>query len=276
MTRRLAVCADDFGGMLAHSEAIAALAERGRLVAIACLTNGPHWQAAAPLLRPLGAHVERGLHFNLTEGRPLSPDLAKRWPRFPGLRQLIARAHLGALPRASLQAEFSAQIETFASATGAAPRFVDGHQHVHHLPVIRTVVLDALARFPVQVAVRSTGDARGPGFDLKRMLIEGTGGRALARLLRERGIAHNPALTGVYDFAETDYRALMRRWLVEVPDEGALLFCHPGSLNAGPAADPIDAARAREAAYLGSPEFESDLRAADVTLAPVWRVAAWS
>ena len=82
-------------------------------------------------------------------------------------------------------------------------------------------------------------------------------------------------MTGVYDFAETDYGALMRRWLAEVPDEGALLFCHPGSPLAG-AADPIAAARAREAAYLGSPEFESDLRAADITLAPVWRVAAWS
>jgi predicted glycoside hydrolase/deacetylase ChbG (UPF0249 family) len=276
MTRRLAVCADDFGGMSAHSEAIATLAERGRLVAIACLTNGPHWQNAASLLGPLGAQVERGLHFNLTEGRPLSPDLAKRWPRFPGLRQLIARAHLGALPRAALDAEFRAQIEAFAAATGAAPRVVDGQQHVHHQPVIRTVVLDALARCPVRMAVRNTGLVCGPGFALKRMLIEETGGRALARQLRERGIAHNAALTGVYDFAATDYRALMRRWLAEVPDEGALLFCHPGSSVAGGAADPIAAARAREAAYLGSAEFESDLRAADITLAPVWRVAAWS
>jgi len=52
MTRRLAVCADDFGGMLAHSEAIAALAERGRLVAIACLTNGPHCMAFGKLSGP--------------------------------------------------------------------------------------------------------------------------------------------------------------------------------------------------------------------------------
>lgn len=275
MTRRLAMCADDFGSTLAHSEAIAALAGRGRLVAVSCLTNGPHWRTAAPLLRPLGAHVERGLHFNLTEGTPLSPDLAKVWPRLPALAQLIARAHLGAVPRAALRAEFSAQLDAFATATGATPRFVDGHQHVHHLPRIRTIVLDALARYPAQVAVRNTGHVLGPGFDVKRELIERTGGRALARLLRERGIAHNATLTGVYDFKRTDYRALMQGWLAEVPDGGALLFCHPGSSNGGAPADPIAAARAREAAYLGSPEFEADLRAADITLAPVWRVGGW-
>ena len=272
MTRRLALCADDFGGTLPHSEAIAGLAQRGRLVAISCLTNGPHWRAAAPLLGPLGARVERGLHFNLTEGAPLSPELAKEWPRLPTLPRLIARAHLRALPGAALQAEFDAQIDAFAAATGAAPAFVDGHQHVHHLPGIRTVVLDALARYPAQVAVRNTGHLLGPGFDFKRMLIEQTGGRALLRLLRERGIAHNPTLTGVYDFAQTDYRALMRRWLREVPDEGALLFCHPGSPRGDALADPIAAARAREAAYLDSDEFEADLRRADVTLAAVWRV----
>lgn len=275
MTRRLALCADDFGSTLPLSEAIAALAERSRLVAISCLTNGPHWRAAAPLLRSLGAHVERGLHFNLTDGSPLSAELAKIWPRFPTLPQLIARAHLGALPRAALQAEFSAQIEAFATATGATPRFVDGHQHVHHLPRIRTIVLDALARYPAQAAVRNTGHVLGPGFEIKRVLIERTGGRALSRLLRERGIAHNATLTGVYDFRQTDYRALMRRWLVEVPDAGALLFCHPGSADGGASADPIAHARAREAAYLGSPEFEADLLAADVKLAPVWRVGGW-
>ncbi len=109
------------------------------------------------------ASVERGLHFNLTEGRPLSRELLRVWGRFPTLPKLIARAHLSALPRAALRAEFDAQFDAFVAATGAPPRFVDGHQHVHHLPVVRNVVLDALARCPTQVAVRNTGLVLGSG-----------------------------------------------------------------------------------------------------------------
>ncbi|HEX7438517.1 MAG TPA: ChbG/HpnK family deacetylase, partial [Caldimonas sp.] len=154
MTRRLALCADDFGGAPGISEAIVELVEAGRLHAVSCLANAPHWAEGAPLLRGLAARVDIGLHFNLTEGRPLSPDLARLWPRLLALPRLIARAHVGALPRAALGVEFEAQLEAFAAATGAAPSFVDGHQHVHHLPGVRSVVLDAVERLRPMPAVR--------------------------------------------------------------------------------------------------------------------------
>lgn len=273
MTRRLALCADDFGSAPGISEAIVELVEAGRLSAVSCLANAPHWSDGAPLLRGLAARVDIGLHFNLTEGRPLSPDLARVWPRLPALPRLITLAHLGALPLAALRAEFEAQLEAFAGATGAAPNFVDGHQHVHHLPGVRRVVLDAVERLRPMPAMRNTGHVLGPGFGLKRALIEATGGRRLLAQLVQRGIAHNAALTGVYDFAEPDYRVLMLRWLARVPSEGALLFCHPGGAP-GATDDPIGAARERERAYLRSDGFGADLHAAGVALGSVWRVVA--
>jgi len=170
---------------------------------------------------------------------------------------------------------FDAQFDAFAAATGTPPRFVDGHQHVHHLPGVRNVVLDALARCPTQVAVRNTGFVLGPGIERRRIAIERTGGRALLRRLRERGIAHNPALNGIYDRRASDYRALMRHWLATVPDQGALLVCEPDADAAPNTADRGGAARARERAYLESADFDADLRVFDVVLAPVWRVGAW-
>lgn len=274
MTRRLALCADDFGTAPGISEAIVELAEARRLSAVSCLSNAPHWSSGASSLRGLARRVDIGLHFNLTEGLPLSPDLARVWPRLPALPRLIAMAHLGALPQAALQAEFDAQLEAFVGAAGAAPDFVDGHQHVHHLPGVRRVVLDAIGRLARVPAVRNTGHVLGPGFRVKRALIEGTGGRSLQRQLVQRGIAHNAALTGVYDFAVPDYGALMRGWLAAVPGEGALLFCHPGGASSAAPGDPIAAARERERAYLHSDEFGADLCAAGVELGPVWRVAA--
>jgi predicted glycoside hydrolase/deacetylase ChbG (UPF0249 family) len=269
-TRVLALCADDFGLAPGISRGIAELAQRERLQAVSCLTNAGHWRSDAALLRGLPASVETGLHFNLTEGAPASAELAARWPVLPSLERLIVLAHLRRLPRAALAAELAAQWQGFADATGRAPAFVDGHQHVHHLPVVREIVLQGLARHSPPPAVRNTGRIAGPGFQLKRWLIAGTGGRRLLQALKQRRIAHNPALTGVYDFVPGRYRQRMQQWLAALPADGALLFCHPGAPDTSGVADPIAAARVDEARYLGSDEFSADLRAAGVRLGRVW------
>ena len=267
--RTLAVCADDFGLSAGIDRVVLALAARGRLSAISCLANLERWPAAAVALRDLPRGVEVGLHLNLTEGRPCSAALAQVWPTLPALPRLIVRAHLRRLPLAALREEIRAQVEAFVAGVGRGPDFIDGHQHVHHLPGIREQVIDAAAAITPRPPLRATGQVRGPGFAVKRLLIEATGGWSLGRALRERAWPHNTALLGVYDFAATDYGALMRRWLASVPPQGALLFCHPGdSTDPG---DPIAASRRREAAYLGSDAFAHDLRAAGVSLGTVWR-----
>ncbi len=271
MTRTLAVCTDDFGLTLGISQAIAELAHAGRITTVSCMPQAPAWRAALPLLADLPVGVQRGLHFNLTEGAPLSAELRRVWPQFLPLPRLILAAHLRQLPLAALAAEWAAQWQAFADATGAAPQFVDGHQHVHHLPGVRGVVLEAIAGLPSVPAVRNTGHLTGPGFGVKRWLIEGTGGWALQRALRQRGIRHNPSLTGAYDFMASDYGGQMRGWLAALPAAGGLLFCHPGYREAVPTvADPIAPARVRELAYLGSDVFLHDLQAAEVVLGSVW------
>ncbi len=268
MTRLLTLCADDFGASAAIDRGILQLAAAGRLCAVSCMSNMPAWAADASALSSLPTvqqgRVKLGLHFNLTEGRPLSPELARLWPRLPALPRLIARAHLRALPREALRAELQAQLHAFEQAAGRAPEHIDGHQHVHHLPLLRALVLDVLAQRP-GVRVRHTGRVQGPGHALKRVLIAGTGGRRLGRRLEVLGRAANTQLFGVYDFIEADYRSLMQRWLAGLPAQGGLLFCHPG-MPTDDAADPIAPARGRELAYLASEAFEADLAAAGVRL----------
>ena len=278
--RVLAICADDFGLTPAISRGIAQLAQRGRLTAVSCLTNGSHWPGSAALLAELPVAVDRGLHFNLTEGEPLSAELRRRWPRLPSLPGLIAAAHLRRLPLLEIACEWQAQWQSFIDATGAAARFVDGHQHVHHLPGIRELMLARLADTRSAVAVRNTGATIGPGAGMKRLLIELTGGRRLERLLRQARVEHNGALLGVYGFNDPDYRGRMLRWLAAAPASGGLLFCHPAAradstLDTGAsdpgAADAIAPARLREAAYLGSSNFADDLACAGITLGHAWQ-----
>lgn len=275
MTRTLALCADDFGQSPAISAGILRLARAGRLSAVSCRVNGGSWLADAPGLQGLPATVEIGLHFNLTEGRPVSPRLARLWRTLPAWPTLWARAHLGLLPRGALRGEFHAQLRAFTDATGASPGFVDGHQHVHALPIVRDLLLDAAEHMRPVPSVRHTGRVVGSGFGLRRWWIEASGGRGLARELVQRELAHNPALLGVYDFKRPDYRTLMQGWLAQVPPEGALLACHPGEAAApgkSEGRDPIAAARSHELAYLESSAFAQDLAQAGVVLGPVWRM----
>lgn len=270
--KQVSICADDFGCSVAVSRGIVELALRGRLSAISCLTGGRRWPDCAPMLADVPTSVERGLHFNLTDGTPSSAELRLHWPRFPALRRLIALAHLGWLPLEAITKEWQAQWEHFVDITGATPRFVDGHQHVHHLPGVRDVLLAGVMSAGAPVAVRNTGRVLGPGNALKRMLIEHTGGTVLERQLLALGVRHNRALLGVYDFRDPDYRRRLRRWLASAPPEGALLFCHPGGTGvvARDEADAIGPARLREGEYLRSAAFEDDLVECGVTLGPAW------
>jgi chitin disaccharide deacetylase len=271
MTRTLALCACDYGRAPAISAGILRLARAGRLNAISCLVNGASWAADAPALQDLPATIDLGLQFNLTEGLPLSPRLARLWPRLPALPLLVLRAHLGLLPRGALRGEFHAQLRAFGDAIGASPAYIDGHHHVHALPRVRGLLLDAAEHMRPVPAVRSGARVLGPGAALPRRAIEWFGGRGLARELVQRELAHNPALLGVGDRSAPDYRAQVRAWLAAVPPEGALLRCHPG--EAGPdAANGRAAARARELDYLTGPAFMQDLAEAGVVLGPVWRL----
>lgn len=259
--RRLVVCADDYGLGPAVDRGILVLTEQGRITAVSCLVTPPRWPAAARALQE--GSVPTGLHFNLTEGEPVSAALRGVWPRFPALGTLIGLALRGRLPE-GLAEEFQAQLQRFVAAVGRAPDFIDGHQHVHALPGVRPIVIAAAQS--LGLPVRNTGRVLGPGFAFKRRVIEACGGRALLEAMRSRGIGHAPALVGVRGFhPREDYRALVRGWLRAAPD-GALMFCHP-ALGAPDAGDPIAAARAGEMAYLGSDAFAEDLAEAGVTLA---------
>jgi chitin disaccharide deacetylase len=267
----LILCADDFGLARHISVGIAGLAHAERINAVSCITNAPQWPDDAHRLHGLPSSVALGLHLNLTDGTPLSPRLRRKWPRLPSLSKLILLSHLRELPRSELRAELRAQYTAFVDATGRQPDFMDGHQHVHHLPVIREMLLTFIEHLPDAPAVRNTGRILGAGYGFKRWMIEHTGGRALAAELKRRGLRHNPFLMGVYDFKHTVYRRLMRAWLKLVPPEGALIICHPGEASLHEHSDPIAPARERELAYLESTAFEKDLIEAQVRLVPMSR-----
>lgn len=251
---RLGVCVDDFGLHPHVNEAALSLACTGRISALSCLVDAPAWRSgAAELGRCAAAHVDVGLHLNLTEAF----DSAQS--RLP-LPALIARAYAGWLDAGTVTTQIRAQLDAFEDTIGAAPDFVDGHQHVHQLPVIRDALLAELVRRrphrlpwlrrtrpPQAIGVRALLDSGG----LKQRLIAALGEAALTHAAAECGFRQNRHLLGVYGFggAAGDYADHLSRWCQQAQDND-LLMCHPAT--GADRRDIIAAARQKEYAVLHS------------------------
>ncbi|HEY9106241.1 MAG TPA: ChbG/HpnK family deacetylase [Roseateles sp.] len=257
--RRVAICVDDFGLNAAVNDGAWRLAEQGRVCTLACLSTAPAWAEAAQRLRgPGGARLEAGLHLNLTEA--FGPGVWRR-----GLGGLILSAYSIGLPLRRLREEIATQLDAFEQARGAAPSFVDGHQHVHQLPGVRETLLQELQRrYPTQLPwLRDTRPPRrrqgGQAQAFKPRLIAALGATRLAALARDGGFAQNHGMLGVYDFSGTPqaYAERLHDWCVGLTD-GGLLICHAASALAP--GDPIAAARVREFEVLGSEGFGRLLR----------------
>ena len=274
--RSIALCVDDFGLHAGVNAAVLRLASLQRINAVACMVGAPSWRAAREHLASLeAAGVEIGLHLDFTEF-PLDATLRRALPVLQGA------AYAGRLDESRLRAEIERQHDALEHALGHAPAFVDGHQHVHQLPMIRRLLFDVLgsrAGSP-RPWLRSTRPAprgnprRAPATLAQRVkprLISALGGAALSHLARAGGYPQNHHLLGVYNFSgdAQHYRALLHDWLARASD-GDLLMCHPS--EACEAHDVILHARITEYVVLTSPAFLEMLDEAGVTLRPMRQI----
>lgn len=246
---RVGVCVDDVGLHTGVTEAALDLGSAGRVSALSCLSDAPAWREAAPaLLRALRGRVDFGLHLNFTE--PWSSSRIKR-----PLARLVAAAFARALDRDAVRDDIRRQLDAFEDAAGDVPDFVDGHQHVHQLPVIRQALVDELtSRCPDRRPwLRHTGAAprgQGPllpaGEQLKELGIALLGASALRSIAQVAGFMQNRHLLGVYGFAGSaeDYLARWRSWCSRASDRD-LLVCHPAAACRN-VHDPIARARTFE------------------------------
>ena len=247
--KRIAICADDFGAFPGGDAGILRLVSAGRLGGVSCQVVGQTFARAAPALRERLGAVDAGVHLDLGSGRgPLAA--------------LILQSHARLLDRRAVTARISAQLDAFERALGA-PAFVDGHQHVHQLPVVRDALLELLAARYGRPGplVRNTVSLRGGG--MKPFLVAALGGRGLRSRMRARAVRHNADFAGLYGLDPgAGYAALFRGWLATATDR-TLILCHPGAASDDPG-DPHGPARAAELSYLASQEHEQDCLAAGV------------
>lgn len=246
-TQRLCICADDFGMSPGINAAVLDLIARRNLSATGCLVLREAWPVGLPALRRVDAAcVDIGLHLDLTPPRTAGAEE-------PGLGALVLRCYARSMPRARLRQTIAGQLARFEDGLGRAPAFVDGHRHVHQLPMVRELLLEELSR-RYAAAPPWLRNTRPGAAAFKPRVIHALGGRALVRDAARRSIPTSRGLLGVYDFAGgvAGYRRRLLAWL-SAARSGDVLMCHPSL--AEDAGTPHHEARAAEYTVLAAMEF---------------------
>jgi len=228
------LCADDYAISAGVSRGIEELAREGRLSAASALVTAPGWARDGRRLAELRSRIAVGLHVNLTAGHALGP-MPRLAPdgTFPRLSRLVQSALTGRIDAEELAAEVDRQLAAFEQHAGAAPDFVDGHQHVHALPGVRIGLLRALsARYSARPLLRDPADrpqaiiARG-GSPAKAMVVAALSA-GFGRAAQNAGFPTNDGFAGFSPF--TVGRPFVRELasFFRHPGRRHLIMCHPG------------------------------------------------
>ncbi len=277
MKTPIILCADDYALTPGISRGIRELASLRRLSATSVMTVSPYWETEGRILRDLapslGERFTIGLHFTLTDLKPLT-NMINLAPdgTFPKLTNLLGRALMRRIFADEIAQELNAQLDRFEAVMGAPPRYLDGHHHVHQLPIVRDVVLavarqrlspDIFFRFCDEPALEIVRR----GVSVPRAIIIAQLGRKFAALARAAGLRGNTGFRGVRDFSAAENVARMFAAYLTDPQANMMIMCHPGIDGPAPGIDDeIHARRPDELAFLKSDAFADLIESRNVTL----------
>ena len=275
MSRRIWLCADDYGISPGVNRAIRDLIEKGRLNATSVMVVGPaisrdEVNALVASARS-NSRCAIGLHVTLTA--PFRPLTMHYRPLEGGLflphPALLRRGMTGRLDFELVHTEVTVQIEAFVDLFGRAPDYVDGHQHAHLFPGVRRAFLAAVKAAAPGAWIRQCGRNRPwtQRLDSPKALVLDTLSAQFRKRAARVGLTFNPAFAGAYDFSkEPEFGSLMRQFLQGMA-EGGVVMCHPGVVDdVLISLDPLTVQREREYEFLRGEQFMPLLAENEVTL----------
>ena len=266
----LVIHADDFGETIAITNGIRRGIEAGVLTSTSVMANMPATTYALAGIPVLAGRASFGVHLNLCEGRPLTPggSLVDEGGVFYPKRVLIRRALSGKLSLADLEREISAQI-AFVRDAGVPISHVDGHKHLHQLPIVSTAVANVLVRYGIG-RVRLTRVRKLARLGKVGTLLRELAAWRAARIFRRAGLQSPVRVVDLADILDRDHGRQGSPSLVD--ERGVVeLCCHP-ELPSASASKPSSHERSRELEYLLSSGFRELLIEARVRLVSYWEV----
>lgn len=233
--RVLIINADDFGMSAGINRGILEAVAAGVVTSASLMVNMPASDDATHAACAVGSSLSVGLHLTLTAGRPLTtaeslvdPETGEFFP----LPRLLVRALGGQIRSGSVVEECQAQIARLRGA-GLKITHLDGHQHVHVLPVIAGAVRRVVARENIPV-VRRPAEALLRGDHWWRRLPQRFVIRTLSlgAWMRPWPAATTDHFMGGTLLGAPDFEAALVRLLDHLPPGTTELMVHPGYARA--------------------------------------------
>jgi predicted glycoside hydrolase/deacetylase ChbG (UPF0249 family) len=266
----LIIHADDFGETEQITLGICEGIEAGVITSTSIMANMPATEFALARVKALADRASFGVHLTLCEGGPLTnaPTLVDSRGRFHSKRQLFLRSVTGRLRLSELEAEISAQVERIA-AGGVRVSHLDGHKHLHQLPVVCRAVANVAQRHGIErvrlAAMRNIAGFKSPPSAARELLSVHA-----ARVFNKARLRSPRRLIDIrYCMDATDRPA---KWIALVRGSGiAEIFCHPGTELADQE-KPGSCQRAEELEFLMSTRMREQLADGGLRLVNYWSV----
>ncbi|MCI0392035.1 MAG: ChbG/HpnK family deacetylase [Acidobacteria bacterium] len=277
--KKLIVNADDFGLTAGVNRAIIEGHTRGAITSATLMANMPAFDLAVRLAidhPSLGV----GLHFNITQGRPVAAasrvsSLIDGHGEFWGTSTaLLGRALTWRLNTEEVVIELRAQIEKAVHA-GLRLTHVDSHKHTHALPQICEAIIATIKDYGIN-AIRLPREEWRFDRDARalKLIVQSAGAFGISQLCRisETSLKKSDVKRPDFFFGVSRSGFWTKNWLIELieqlPEGVSELMCHPGYDDAelGRVKTRLRASRANELRLLTDPDVVAKLRDNDVKL----------
>lgn len=228
---KLIINADDLGLCRSVNEAILDVFRAGNLTSTTMMVNMPGTEHAAKLAKE-NPGLAIGLHFTLTEGKPLTgaPSLTHEGGHFLNRWALIRRILSGKANAEEITLEFRAQLRRLQD-LGITPTHFDSHQHLHMVPAIFRAIRPVADES--NLAVRIVVPTLTKGLLFKRpvkWLKQKIHQRNYKKLIHGGHFKHNDQLVSIHDYATPQEHPSIFGKLVapfETTAQTVELFIHP-------------------------------------------------
>lgn len=152
MKRFLIVNADDFGLCGEITNGIIKAHKQGIVTSTTVVVNGSHFEQSVPFLKDSG--IDAGIHLTFVGGeKPISGYIDglvdERGLFLKSYKDVIKRIISGRFDKEALKRELHEQISMLKGA-GINVSHIDSHQHLHLLPSVRDIVIDAADEFKIR------------------------------------------------------------------------------------------------------------------------------
>ena len=270
----LSICADDFGITENVSSAIVKLIKKERITETSCIVISDSFKNDSKTLINFKNQIGIGLHLTLTDFKAFNRLKSLTINnKMPGFNKLLKSSIIKKIVPEEIETEINFQLDVFENSLGFMPNFIDGHQHVHQLPIVRDCLVKVVKqRYSEGLPwVRNSYDEMFKilkrNVSILKTISIGLFGKKLKEVAETNYIKSNDGFSGIYSFSnKIPYENLFKKFILNIKDNH-LLMVHPGHSDEKLSKiDPVTTSRDIEYEFLSSDNFLNLLNNRNITL----------